>query len=130
MMLLRRMESMNEIAHHLPMMNLIPSLKQALYQRRRRRRKLCQRSRLRLRRREDLRSGIKLLCTSFNTLSQKGCKTVETPIVPKHNFFNCEGSPDADVNEYRSLIGSFLYLSATRLDIMFAVSLLSRFMNI
>lgn len=34
-----------------------------------------------------------------------------------------------DEKEYRSLVGCLLYLTATRSDIMFAVSLLSRFMH-
>ena len=34
-----------------------------------------------------------------------------------------------DENQYRSLIGYLMYLTATRPDIMFSVSLLSRFMH-
>lgn len=34
-----------------------------------------------------------------------------------------------DASIYRSLVGSLLYLMATRLDIMYAISLLSQFMH-
>ncbi|KAL0318765.1 UNVERIFIED_CONTAM: Retrovirus-related Pol polyprotein from transposon RE1 [Sesamum angustifolium] len=40
-----------------------------------------------------------------------------------------DGSQKVDGSMYRSLIGSLLYLTATRPDIMFATSLLSRFMQ-
>ncbi|KAJ4713761.1 Retrovirus-related Pol polyprotein from transposon TNT 1-94 [Melia azedarach] len=40
-----------------------------------------------------------------------------------------DGDTKADAFRYRSLVGSLLYLSATRPDIMFATSLLSRFMQ-
>ncbi|KAK4394734.1 Retrovirus-related Pol polyprotein from transposon RE1 [Sesamum angolense] len=40
-----------------------------------------------------------------------------------------DGSQEFDGSMYRSLIGSLLYLTATRPDIMFATSLLSRFMQ-
>ena len=39
------------------------------------------------------------------------------------------GIDKADDFVYRSIIGSLLYLSATRPDIMFVASLLSRFMH-
>src|SRR5262249_27957144 len=40
-----------------------------------------------------------------------------------------DGTEAVDVNYYRSLIGSLLYLTATRPDIMYVTSLLSRFMH-
>nr|KYP47813.1 hypothetical protein KK1_030509 [Cajanus cajan] len=58
-----------------------------------------------------------------------GCKTVTTPLVTKEKLQKDDGAPDADASRYRSLIGSLLYLTATRPDIMYAVSLLSRFMQ-
>ena len=40
-----------------------------------------------------------------------------------------EDSEKVDDSMYRSLIGSLLYLTASRPDILFVVSLLSRFMH-
>ncbi|VVA41046.1 PREDICTED: Retrovirus-related Pol poly from transposon, partial [Prunus dulcis] len=40
-----------------------------------------------------------------------------------------DGSEMADESEYRQIVGSLLYLTATRPDIMFASSLLARFMH-
>ncbi|KAK0597781.1 hypothetical protein LWI29_028530 [Acer saccharum] len=57
------------------------------------------------------------------------CKPVATPLVTNEKFRKEDGSNKADVSIYRSLIGSLLYLTATRPDIMYATSLLSRFMQ-
>nr|KYP45451.1 hypothetical protein KK1_033022 [Cajanus cajan] len=58
-----------------------------------------------------------------------GCKTVSTPLVTKEKLQKDDGAPDVDASRYRSLMGSFLYLTATRPDIMYAISFLSRFMQ-
>ena len=58
-----------------------------------------------------------------------GCKPVATPLVPNEKLSKEDGAPEADASIYRSLIGSLLYLIATRPDIMHATSLLSRFMQ-
>ncbi|CAA0806487.1 cysteine-rich RLK (RECEPTOR-like protein kinase) 8 [Striga hermonthica] len=58
-----------------------------------------------------------------------GCKPVATPMVANEKFTKEDGTPNADASTYRSLIGSLLYLTATRPDIMYATSLLSRFMQ-
>ena len=58
-----------------------------------------------------------------------GCKIVHTPLVVNEKFQKEDGSGQADQTNYRSLVGSLLYLTATRPDIMYAASLLSRFMH-
>ena len=58
-----------------------------------------------------------------------GCNPVATPLVVNEKFQKEDGSGEADATLYRSLVGSLLYLTATRPDIMFATSLLSRFMH-
>ncbi|KAG4957026.1 hypothetical protein JHK85_043406 [Glycine max] len=58
-----------------------------------------------------------------------GCKPVATPLITNEKLQKNDGAPEADASKYRSLIGSLLYLTATRPDIMYAASLLSRFMQ-
>jgi hypothetical protein len=57
------------------------------------------------------------------------CKTVSTPMNPKENLSKEDGFDKVDEGYYRSLIGCLMYLTATRPDILFAVSILSRFMH-
>jgi hypothetical protein len=47
----------------------------------------------------------------------------------KEKFSKNDGTNKADEGQYRSLIGCLMYLTVTRSDIAFAVSLLSRFMH-
>ncbi|KAL0358403.1 UNVERIFIED_CONTAM: Retrovirus-related Pol polyprotein from transposon RE2 [Sesamum angustifolium] len=54
---------------------------------------------------------------------------VTTPLVTGEKYQKEDGSQKVDGSMYRSLIGSLLYLTATRPDIMFATSLISRFMQ-
>ncbi|XP_059663652.1 secreted RxLR effector protein 161-like [Cornus florida] len=57
------------------------------------------------------------------------CKSVCTPLVVNEKLMKEDGSKEADSSLYRSLVGSLLYLTASRPDIMYATSLLSRFMH-
>ncbi|CAL2246009.1 unnamed protein product [Prunus armeniaca] len=59
----------------------------------------------------------------------KSCKYVVTPLVASERLCKEDGSEMADMSEYRQIVGSLLYLTATRPDIMFASSLLARFMH-
>lgn len=61
--------------------------------------------------------------------SLENCKSVSTPLAHNEKLVKDDGSSKVDSSVYRSLIGSLLYLTATRPDIMFAASLLSRFMQ-
>ena len=58
-----------------------------------------------------------------------GCKLVSTPRVTNEKLQKVYVALEADASRYRSLVRSLLYLTTTRLDIMFATSLLSRFMQ-
>ncbi|XP_042006029.1 secreted RxLR effector protein 161-like [Salvia splendens] len=59
----------------------------------------------------------------------EGCKPVATPLVTNEKFSKEDGTPKANAAIYRSIIGSLLYLTASRPDIMYSTSLLSRFMQ-
>nr|GEU93430.1 putative ribonuclease H-like domain-containing protein [Tanacetum cinerariifolium] len=54
-------------------------------------------------------------------------KTASTPIETQKPLTKDEEAADVDVHFYRSMIGSLMYLTASRLDIMFAVCACSRF---
>ncbi|GJX05950.1 putative ribonuclease H-like domain-containing protein [Tanacetum coccineum] len=54
-------------------------------------------------------------------------KTASTPIETQKPLTKDEGGADVDVHLYRSMIGSLMYLTSSRPDIMFAVCNCSRF---
>ncbi|KAI5332975.1 hypothetical protein L3X38_023104 [Prunus dulcis] len=56
-------------------------------------------------------------------------KSVTTPLVATEKLAKDDGSGAANEEQYRSIVGSLLYLTATRPDIMYASSLLARFMH-
>ena len=56
-------------------------------------------------------------------------KSMSTPTCQKEKLCKDDGKAKVDESEYRSLVGCLMYLTATRPDIMYAVSVLSRFMN-
>ena len=57
------------------------------------------------------------------------CKSPTTPLSVGEKLLKEDGSQLVDERKFRSLIGCLLYLTATRHDIMYSVSLLSRFMQ-
>nr|GEV20624.1 uncharacterized mitochondrial protein AtMg00810-like [Tanacetum cinerariifolium] len=59
---------------------------------------------------------------SFSTV-----KTTSTPIETSKPFMKDENAEDVDVHLYRSMIGSLMYLTNLRLDIMFVVCACARF---
>ncbi|KAK4398009.1 Retrovirus-related Pol polyprotein from transposon RE1 [Sesamum angolense] len=67
--------------------------------------------------------------TLLKKFKMESCKTVTIPLVTGKKYQKEDGSQKVDGSMYRSLIGSLLYLTTTRPDIMFATSLLSRFMQ-
>ncbi|KAG7561531.1 Zinc finger CCHC-type superfamily [Arabidopsis thaliana x Arabidopsis arenosa] len=56
------------------------------------------------------------------------CNPVNNPMVPGTKLSKDMEGDDADPSLYKQLIGSLMYLTATRPDIMFTVCFLSRFM--
>ena len=59
----------------------------------------------------------------------EACKEVVTPLAQNEKLSKNDGERLDDPTTYRSLVGSLLYLTATRPDLMFYASLLSRFMS-
>ncbi|KAL8117737.1 hypothetical protein AgCh_015570 [Apium graveolens] len=58
-----------------------------------------------------------------------GYKAMETPLGANEKLMKDDGGRKVDRTLYRSIVGSLMYLTATRPDIMFASSLLSRYMQ-
>ena len=57
-----------------------------------------------------------------------GCKPVDSPMLPTGKLLPEDGSPMKDPERYRRFVGKLNYLTVTRPDISFAVSVLSQFM--
>lgn len=57
------------------------------------------------------------------------CKPVSTPIEPNVKLCSIEGHELKDSTMYRKLVGSLIYLTITRPDIMFAVGVVSQYME-
>ena len=64
----------------------------------------------------------------LNRFKMQDCKPASTPIYAGVKLGKDEDSEKMDDSMYRSLIGSLLYLTASRPSILFVFSLLSRFM--
>eukprot|EP00253_Pinus_taeda_P022186 PITA_22186 len=65
----------------------------------------------------------------LSRFSMEECKAAITPTVMGLKLSREDSSKDFDPNLYKSIVGSLMYLTATRPDIMYAVSLISRFME-
>ncbi|XP_057830264.2 secreted RxLR effector protein 161-like [Cryptomeria japonica] len=57
------------------------------------------------------------------------CKAFATPIALGEKLTKEDASPKVDATQYRSLVGSLMYLTTSRPDIMYTMSLVSRFMH-
>jgi len=58
-----------------------------------------------------------------------GCKAANTPIEPANQNSSEDDSPPADKTRYQSLVGKLIYLTHTRPDIGFAISMACRHMS-
>ncbi|CAL2260322.1 unnamed protein product [Prunus armeniaca] len=67
--------------------------------------------------------------TLLDKFGFKDCKAVTSPLAMNEKLSKEDGSEQADERVYRQIVGSLLYLTATRPDIMFAASLLARYMH-
>jgi len=56
-------------------------------------------------------------------------KSVDTPIDPNTKLLPNQGEPISDPEQYRRFVGKLNYLTVTRLNISFAVSVISQFLN-
>ncbi|KAG8501219.1 hypothetical protein CXB51_003321 [Gossypium anomalum] len=65
----------------------------------------------------------------LSKLSMENCKTTSTPMAVRAKLSSQEGYEQVSETDYSSLVGCLLYLTTTRPDIMYAVSMLSRFMH-
>ena len=57
-----------------------------------------------------------------------GCRPAATPIEQNYHLMIDDGTP-IDRKRYRRLVGRLIYLSHTRSDITFAVSIVSQYMH-
>ncbi|KAK9740827.1 hypothetical protein RND81_03G063400 [Saponaria officinalis] len=57
------------------------------------------------------------------------CKVMTTPLAVNEKLFKENEAKKADYSTYRGIVGCLLYLTASRPDLMFSTSLLSRFMQ-
>ena len=58
-----------------------------------------------------------------------GCKAAETPIKPNLKLQAAKSKNVKSIEQYQRLVGRLIYLSHTRSDIAFAVSMVSQFMH-
>ena len=65
----------------------------------------------------------------LSRFNMQDSKAVITPTVMGLKLSQEDNSKDFDPSLYKSIVGSLMYLTATRPDIMYAVSLISRFME-
>lgn len=74
-------------------------------------------------------SQAKYVMEVLRRFGTKHSNFVENPMVPGFKISKDENGIEMDGSFFKQLIGSMMYLTATRLDIMYAVSLLSRYMS-
>lgn len=61
--------------------------------------------------------------------NMKNCNPVRTPIIPGFKLVKDDTGTGVDATTYKQMVGSLMYLTTTRPDLAFVVSLISRFME-
>jgi hypothetical protein len=69
----------------------------------------------------------KYLKETLKRFQMEDSKPMSTPIVTRCKLRKDDDSPDVDQSSYRSMIGSILYITASRPDIMHDVGLVGRY---
>ncbi|RDX81341.1 Copia protein, partial [Mucuna pruriens] len=72
--------------------------------------------------------GIEYVLDLLKETGKMGCKTSGVPIEQNH-MIRCEESPIKEKSQYQRLVGKLVYLSHTRPDIVYAISVVSQFMH-
>jgi hypothetical protein len=67
--------------------------------------------------------------TILTRFKMDGCNSVNNPIVPGTKLCNDHGGSKINNTIYKQIVESLMYLTTTRPDMMFVVSLLSRYME-
>ena len=65
----------------------------------------------------------------FSETGMLACKPVETPIVQNHHLAIYQDQVPTNKERYQRLVGRLIYLSLTRPNIAYAVSVVSQFMH-
>lgn len=71
----------------------------------------------------------KYLDEVLRNFQMSNCKSISTPLATNEKLQLDDGAAKVDAKIYRSLVGSLIYLTNTRPDIVYSVSLISRFMH-
>ena len=67
------------------------------------------------------------LCIEESVHVMDSAKLIDTPISPSTKLVMDDGSPSVEEKTYRGMIGSLLYLTASRPNIVFSIGLLPLF---
>eukprot|EP00253_Pinus_taeda_P026206 PITA_26206 len=62
-------------------------------------------------------------------MSKPQCRTAATPLQQNLKLSSDDGTKEVDATMYRQLVGSLIYLTTTRPDLAYSVSVLSQFMS-
>ncbi|XP_050919141.1 secreted RxLR effector protein 161-like [Lathyrus oleraceus] len=69
----------------------------------------------------------KLMQSEFEIFSMEDAKLIGTPMPTNENLKKNENGKDVDVKKSKGMIGSLIYLNASRPDIMFSVCMFTRY---